>query len=282
MVDEELRNEIARRLGTLSSLTDLVPATGLKQPDKVEAQMKERISEDYDPYFCGNAALYISATCQRCGECCRDANAIAISIDDCRRIARHLGLSQKKFIMVHTRPHMLDGRAVGTARMVHKAEGDHCPFYNPDLPGCSVHQVKPQVCNAAFYLSKMNLLLCKENLRFSTFPQCPSDRMLRARIEEFIRRLRDDPEAKAMLKTAFESPRPEVRLFHLLLRLKGMEKYFGRDISERMARSLGLKMVPRDEELEPAAFLYAVMLLEIEKRGNTEESSVEDSHEKKN
>jgi len=281
MVDEVLRSEIARRLGTLSSLTDLVPAAGLRQPSRVEAEMKEGISEGYDPYFCGNAALYISARCQRCGECCRDTNAIAISIEDCRRIARHLGLSQKKFMMIHTRPHVLDGRAVGTARMVHKAEGDRCPFYSPDLPGCSIHLVKPQVCSAAFYLSKMNLMLCKENRKFGTFPQCPSDRRLRARIEEFKIRLKSDPVALASLRTTFESSLPEVLLFHLLLRLKGMEIYFGRDISERMARSLGLKSRPMDEELEPAAFLYAVMLLETEEGDSTKECSAEDDQEKK-
>ena len=153
---------------------------------------------------------------------------------------------------------------VGNARMVRKEKEGPCPFYNPDLPGCEIHPVKPQVCSAAYYLSKMNLLLCEETGRFSTFAQCPSDVDLRVRIRDFIIKLRKDPEAKNELARIFQSSQPEIRLFLQLLRLKGLEIYFGRDKVTPLVKMLGLKRMPEDEELRPAALLYAVVLLEAQ------------------
>lgn len=266
-MDEPLKAEIDSRLKTLRTLKDLLPLEGLASSERAAKEMNELISEKYEPYFSGNAALHILSACQRCGRCCRDEISIAVSIDDCRRIAKHLGMSQKKFLIEYTRPYTLDGKEVGSARLIRKGSGEHCPFYDPKLPGCGIHKVKPQVCSAAFYLSKMNLLLCKDNGRFSTFPQCPSDGVLRASVAEFSIRINSDPEAKGELERIFRSDLPEIRLFHLLLRLKGMEIYFGREKAALLARRLGLKLIPGDEELRPVAFLYAVTLLGSESNG---------------
>lgn len=111
----------------------------------------------------------------------------------------------------------------------------------------------------------MNLLLCRENKRFSTFPQCPSDVALRAWIKDFQETIRGDPEAMNWLVRTFQSSLPDIQLFHLLLRLKGMEIYFGREKAALLARKMGLKRMPNDEELKPAALLYAVTLMEAEK-----------------
>ncbi len=266
-MDESLFAEISSRLNTLRALQDLLSPEGLNQLESAKEEMNELISEKYEPYFSGNAALHILSACQRCGRCCRDEMSIAVSIDDCRKMAKHLGMSQKKFIIEHTMPHTLQGRDVGSARLIRKADGGHCPFYNSRLPGCSIHQFKPQVCSAAFYLSKMNLLLCRDNGRFSVFPSCPSDRDLRSRIEEFGKNIRKDPDAMGDLVRTFQSDLPEVRLFKTLLRLKGMEIYFGREKAASLAHKLGLKRMPEGEELRPAAFLYAVTLLEAEREG---------------
>lgn len=249
-------------LSTLRALQNLLPQEGLDQLESVMEEMNELISEKYEPYFCGNAALHLLSACQRCGRCCRDETSIAVSIDDCRKMAKHLGMSQKKFMIEYTMPHMLQGQNVGFARLIRKAEGGHCPFYDSRLPGCGIHKFKPQVCSAAFYLSKMNLLLCRDNDRFSIFPSCPSDRDLRSRIEEFGKKVREDPDAIGDLVRTFQSDLPEIRLFHFLLRLKGMEIYFGREKTASLAHKLGLKRMPEDEELRSAAFLYAVVLLE--------------------
>lgn len=263
-MDEELKMEIGRRLETLRHLQEIVPEVGLMHPEDVAKEMNDLISEEFEPYFSGNAALHLSATCQRCGRCCNEEKTIAISFEDCRMIAGYLGLSLKRFMMKYTRPHELARSVVGNARMMRKEKDGSCPFYNSDLPGCEIHPVKPRVCSAAYYLSKMNLLLCEETRRFSTFPQCPSDVDLRGRMRNFIIKLRNDPEAKSELAQTFQSSQPEVRLFLQLLRLKGLEIYFGRDKVTPLVKMLGLKRMPEDEELRHAAFLYAAVLLEAQ------------------
>lgn len=255
------REEIDRGINAMQALQRLVPEGGLKNLDRVKEEMDELISPEFEPYFSANAALHLLVVCERCGRCCLEEKGIAVSIDDCRRIARHLGLSLKKFMMEYTRPHDLLGDLVGSARMLGKKEGDACPFFDSRLPGCRIYSAKPQVCTAALYLSKMNLLTCEEHKKINDFPICSADEKLRARITDFALRLDEDPVAKGELVRLFHSTRPEVELFRLLLRLKGMEIYFGRERAAVMARRLGLAKVPEDEEMMGTAFLFAVSLL---------------------
>ena len=247
-------------LQAMRQLSRLLPPGGLKDRERVERDMEEMISRDYEPYFSGNAALHLLAECQRCGRCCREEKSIAVSIEDCRRIARHLGLSQKRFMMEYTRPHSLKSAAVGSARLLCKDEGEPCPFYDPLLPGCRIHQAKPQVCRAVFYLSKMNLLLCREEKEIKAIPGCPADALLRERLAQFRRNLEDEPGAGERLEALFSSPGPDVDLFLLLLRLKGLEIYFGGDRAERLARRLGLPRLAQEDELRAGALLYAASL----------------------
>jgi hypothetical protein len=44
-----------------------------------------------------------------------------------------------------------------------------------------------------------------------------------------------------------------------------MEIYFGRERAVLLARKMGLKRNPEDEELKPAALLYVITLMEAEK-----------------
>jgi Fe-S-cluster containining protein len=251
--------EIDRGINAMQALQRLVPVSGLKNLGSVGEGRDEMISPEFEPYFLANAALHLLTVCERCGRCCLEEKCIAVSIDDCRRIARHQGLSLKRFMKDFTRPHELKGELVGSARMLGKKEGDVCPFFDSSLPGCRIYSVKPQVCTAALYLSKMNLLMCEEQQKIVTFPICSADGKLRAVIADFSLRLDEDPEAKSELVRLFQSTRPEVELFRLLLRLKGMEIYFGQERAAFLARRLGLKNMPEDEELKSAAFLYAVM-----------------------
>jgi hypothetical protein len=153
------------------------------------------------------------------------------------------------------------GELVGSARMLGKKEGEACPFFESSLPGCRIYPVKPQVCTAALYLSKMNLLTCEEQQKIETFPICSADGGLRARISDFALRLEEDYEAKGELEGLFSSTGPEVELFHLLLRLKGMEIYFGRERAALLVRRLGLARMPGDEEMKGAALLYAIRFM---------------------
>ena len=254
--------EIDRGINAMQALQRLVPEGGLKNLERVREEMDELISPEFEPYFLANAALHLLVVCERCGRCCLEEKGIAISIDDCRRISRHLGLSLKRFMKDCTRPHDLLGELVGSARMLGKKEGDACPFFDSSLPGCRIYPVKPQVCTAALYLSKMNLLTCEEQQKIETFPICSADRRLRARIANFVLRLEEDAEAKSELEGLFASNRPEVELFLFLLRLKGMEIYFGQEKGALLARRLGLARMPGDDELKETGFLYAVKLQE--------------------
>ncbi|MFZ2472684.1 MAG: YkgJ family cysteine cluster protein [Methanothrix sp.] len=253
--------EIDRSIRTVLAMQRLVPESGLKNLDLVREEMDELISPEFEPYFLANAALHLLAVCERCGRCCLEEKGIAVSIDDCRRIARHQGLSLKRFMKDCTRSHDLLGDLVGSARMLGKKEGEPCPFFDSSLPGCRIHSVKPQVCTAALYLTKMNLLTCEEQKEINDFPICSADKKLRAKIADFVSRLDEDPGAKGELARLFASNRPEVELFRLLLRLKGMEIYFGQQRAALLARKLGMVRVPEDEVMRGAAFLYAVSIL---------------------
>ncbi|VVB73000.1 Putative zinc- or iron-chelating domain protein [uncultured archaeon] len=259
-MDEGLGEEIGRIIGSVQSLRHLVPEGGLRKQEKVAEEMDDLISPEYEPYFLGNAALHICASCQRCGRCCREEREIAVSGSDCRRIAKHLNISLKAFMRDYTRPHSLSSRDVGDARMMRKNVGEPCPFFDPSLPGCRIHAFKPQVCSAAFYLSKMNLLICEEMVQFSSFPNCPADLDLRAKMADLASRLKNDPLASGELERFFYSDLPEAELFRKLLRLKGIEIYFGQEMAALLAGKLGLKRLPGNSELHDAAFLYAVLL----------------------
>lgn len=272
---EELRQQSRKALEAMQSLQAIFPSAGQKPQETVAEAMNELISQDYEPYFSGNAAMHLASRCRRCGRCCREEQTVAVSFQDCRRIAKHKGMSLKRFLKDYTRPHELKGEAVGNARMIRKATGEPCPFYDAGLPGCTIQSVKPQVCSAALYLSKMNLLLCEENRRFSTFSNCPADVELRARIADFLLGLKEeqkqDPASKetpgrlpANLLADLFQPSLDADYFRLLLRLKGMEIYFGRDTALPLAQKMGLKRLPEDDELKPLAFLFAATLLEKE------------------
>jgi hypothetical protein len=112
------------------------------------------------------------------------------------------------------------------------------------------------VCVAALYLSKMNMLICEEQKKINDFPICSADAKLRARIADFALQLDEDAKAKSELEGLFDSVRPEVELFRLLLRLKGMEIYFGQERAALLARRLGLARVPGNEEMRRAAILF--------------------------
>jgi Fe-S-cluster containining protein len=255
--------EIDCAVKAMQDLCDLLSEDGLKNTERVRQEMDKIVSPEFEPYFSSNAALHMLAECERCGMCCRDENTIAVSIDDCRRIARHLGLTQKRFIMEYTRAHDLKADLVGSARMLRKEAYKPCPFFDPALPGCLIHFVKPQVCRAAFYLSKMNLLICEEQKNIRAIPGCPADARLRERIAEQCRLLDRQPRAMQELEALFSSERRDVELFRLLLRLKGLEIYFGGGTAALLARRLGLMRLPEDGEMKPALWLYAAVMRDL-------------------
>ncbi|MCU0637713.1 MAG: YkgJ family cysteine cluster protein [Methanothrix sp.] len=264
---DEMMVGVKAGMEALKDLDKLLGPGGLREQERVQREMEDMISPEYEPYFSANAALHILAKCERCGRCCLEEKTIAVSIEDCRRIARYLGLSSKRFIMDFTRPHELKAENVGSARLLRKDEGAACPLFDPSLPGCTVHSVKPQVCRAAFYLSKMNLLICEEHKRIGPIPGCPADARLREMIADFRRILDCEPGAMKELEAFFSSDRRDAELFRLLLRLKGFERYFGTGRAWLLARRLGFMRMPDDEEMRPALWLYAAAMSNLLFRG---------------
>ena len=107
----------------------------------------------------------------------------------------------------------------------------------------------------------MNLMLCEEHKEVSAIPNCPADVRLRARLAEFGQLLDGDPRAREKLEKLFSSGGPEVEIFRLFLRLKGIEIYFGRERAEALARKMGLARVPGDEEMRGAGWVYIAKII---------------------
>jgi len=262
--DPEIRQIVEDARTALLALSCLVPAGGLRELDRVIEDMEEMISEDFEPYFSGNAAFHLLAICQRCGRCCLEEMEVALSDQDARRIAEFLGISRKSFLHRFSRPHTIAGPLVGSARLIRKEEGEACPFFDQELFGCRVHQVKPQVCRAAFYLSKMNLLTCKRESQFNRFSGCQADAQMHDRLAEVAGILGNDADLWADLSTISPPGISGQGLFQLLLRLKGMEIYFGADRVKPLVRRLRIARMPDDDELRPLARLYAASLIRRE------------------
>ncbi|OPY51108.1 MAG: Flagellin N-methylase [Methanosaeta sp. PtaU1.Bin112] len=256
-----MSEEIDQGIRAMQALKNLVPDGGLKNLERVRAEMDEMISPEFEPYFLANTALHLLFVCERCGRCCQEEKGIAVSIEDCRKIARHLNITLKRFMKDYTRPHDLKGEIVGPARMLGKKEGDPCPFYDCSLPGCRIHSAKPQVCKAALYLSKMNLLICEEQKKINSFPICSADGKLRSRIAQLASSIKDDLKAKKQLDRLFDGAMEEAQLLLFLLRLKGMEIYFGEEKAAQLARRSGLGRVPEDYAMREIGLLYAARLL---------------------
>jgi len=56
--------EIDTALQAMRDLCRFIPPGGLKDRERVEKDMEEMISRDYEPYFSGNAAMHLLAECR--------------------------------------------------------------------------------------------------------------------------------------------------------------------------------------------------------------------------
>ena len=90
--------------------------------------------------------------CRRCGNCCTMLNDGApVYVRDVKRIARHLGLSVYRFLRRYCRI---------AFREVYFDEGPlvipmifTCVFYSNHSKACSIHDVKPNLCLLAPFIS---------------------------------------------------------------------------------------------------------------------------------
>jgi hypothetical protein len=108
----------------------------------------------------------------------------------------------------------------------------------------------------------MNLLLCKEDKCFSVFPNCSADIAMRKQLSAWKSCLEKDA-------TDFQFPNHTVgsstddNMYLVLLRLKGMEIYFGKDMAARLARKAGLPKTPGDDEIRPISRFFLLRLLMV-------------------
>jgi Fe-S-cluster containining protein len=82
-------------------------------------------------------------TCTWCGNCCGGAPGyVWVSPQECRAIARRLGLSLEQFEQAHT-------RRVGLRRSLLELENGDCEFLVREPEGrthCAIHPVRPVQC----------------------------------------------------------------------------------------------------------------------------------------
>ena len=85
----------------------------------------------------------LSFACARCGNCCSgDPGYVWVSIEECPKIAAHLGLGLPEF----TKRHL---RRVGSRLALLERDGGDCEFLlreEPGLTGCAIHPVRPVQC----------------------------------------------------------------------------------------------------------------------------------------
>jgi hypothetical protein len=144
--------------------------------------------------------------------------------------------------------------------MLKKGRTSSAHFMIPTFPDVAYLRSSRKYSSAAFYLSKMNLLLCKENKCFSVFPNCPADIAMRKQLSAWKSCLKKDATDFQFSKHPVGSSTDD-DMYLNLLRLKGMEIYFGKDMAVRLARKAGLSKTPSDDEIRPIACLFLLRLL---------------------
>lgn len=112
--------------------------------------------------------------CKRCGKCCEGRGGIVVSLEEQEKIAAFLQISLSEFQSKYVET--LNGKSQL------KVEKNFCIFFKPEK-GCSIHTVKPKVCQAwPFFrgnlVDKVALNLAKEycpginpNISFQAFKE---------------------------------------------------------------------------------------------------------------
>ena len=78
--------------------------------------------------------------CKMCGQCCNGRGGIVLSNTDLDRLARHFQMETHEFIAAY-------GVRENKRLKLKQSASGFCAFFR-EGNGCSVHQVKPDVCRA--------------------------------------------------------------------------------------------------------------------------------------
>ncbi|PIE59998.1 MAG: Fe-S oxidoreductase [Desulfobulbus propionicus] len=117
-------------------------------------------------------------SCIRCGFCCHGETTVSLSSSDQKRMAEELGLSLEKAKQQYW-------RVTGNIVQMKVIDG-HCIFYDKTLPGCRVHNGRPERCRQWPLHPSM---LADKNNYLTITESCPGFNT-RLSYDEFCRLLR--------------------------------------------------------------------------------------------
>lgn len=213
-------------------------------------------------------ARQILIRCKRCGECCRYCNPISIDDNECRAIARHLGMSDHSFVeryidVLQNQDHNQkeDGFKEGDLA-IKKSREMHCPFYDKEI-GCSIYEVRPTACRIFPYLQKDVIDESVHNRRMICFCNCPASKELDNKIKTLSRSLRSHPGVYVYAESKVDDL-DGMLIYILNVFMRGMENSDGPDAARSWLGNLGMDRLATNEELDRLSMLVCGVFIEFE------------------
>ncbi len=208
-------------------------------------------------------ARQILIRCKQCGECCRYCNPISIDEDECKAIARHLGISdhgfKERYIDVLWNQKE-DGFKEGDMS-IKKNTGTHCPFFDKEI-GCSIYEVRPAACRIFPYLQKDVIDESVRNRRMICFSNCPASMELDSEIKAMSLCLRSHPDVYIYAKSKVENL--DFMLIYILnVFMRGMDNSDGPSVACFWLDDLGMDRIATDDELDRLSMLVCGVFIEF-------------------
>jgi Fe-S-cluster containining protein len=208
-------------------------------------------------------ARQILIRCKRCGECCRYCNPITLDDEECKVIARHLGMSdhsfKERYIDVLTNPKKDESKEGDLA--IKKDRAMHCPFYDKEI-GCSIYEVRPTACRIFPYLQKDVIDESAHNRRLICFYNCPASIELDDKIKTLSLRLRSNPGVYIYAKSKVNDL-DGMLIYIVNVFLRGMENNDGPSIARVWLGKLGMDRLALNEELDRLSLLVCGVFIDF-------------------
>ncbi len=208
-------------------------------------------------------AKQILIRCKHCGECCRYCNPISLDDEECKVIARHLGMSDHSFkesyIDVLQNPKK-DGFKEGDLA-IKKNREMHCPFYDIEI-GCSIYEVRPSACRIFPYLQKEVIDESVHNRRMICFCNCPASMELDNKIKTLSLRLRSHTGVYIYAKSKVNDL-DGMLIYILNVFMSGMENNDGPSVARFWLGNLGMDRLATNEELDRLSLLVCGVFIDF-------------------
>lgn len=213
-------------------------------------------------------ARQILIRCKQCGECCRYCNPISIDDEECKAIARHLGMSDPSFkdryidVLQDQKVQNQKGAGLRDGDLaIKKSMGMHCPFYDKET-GCSIYEVRPTACRIFPYLQKDIIDESVRNRRMVCFSNCPASVELDNEIKALSLGLRSHPDVYIYARSKADDL--DTMLIYILnVFMRGMENSDGPDAARFWLDNLGMDRLATNEELDRLSMLVCGIFMEF-------------------